>query len=105
MWTSEFIKGSDGNWLAGSYAMLDDNKSLKVTTTKGYNGEIRTAAYVFIREDGHETHRMFTDFAIVVMKNKARATESAVKRQHAEAMEKAGDIIAQAMDFYRSNAA
>jgi hypothetical protein len=105
MWTNEIHKGSDGNWLVRSHAMIDDTKNLKVTTTKGQGGEIRTAAYVFIREDDHETHRMFTDFAVVLIKNKARATESAVRRQHEEAMEKAGDIIAQAMDFYRSNVA
>ena len=105
MWTNEIHKGSDGNWLVRRHAMIDDTKNLKVTTTKGHGGEIRTAAYVFIREDDHETHRMFTDFCVVLIKNKARATESAVRRQHDEAMEKAGDIIAQAMDFYRSNVA
>lgn len=106
MWTNDLYKGFDGNWLASSSAMLDDDKRLKVITTKGRDGSIRSSAYVFMTEPcGFESHRMVGDFAAVLITNKARATESAVKRQHEEAMDKAGDIISRAMDFYRSKAA
>lgn len=76
---------------------LGNGMTLKIQTSKRYNGSLCTTATCFKRNGIGETHRVYQDmYADVFVTYDKRVTANAVSKQHSKALELA--------DFYRDQA-
>lgn len=76
--------------------------TLKINTSKRFNGKLVTMASVFIRRENFETHRMCTDYLKTIVSEKVRVTEKAVERQHMLALAMLETIKDEVKNHYTS---
>jgi|LakMenEpi03Aug12_release.lakeMendotaPanAssembly.Ray.scaffolds.fasta_scaffold163132_6 hypothetical protein len=95
-----------GAWQANSRIMLDDKTVLCISTHKTFSGALVTSAAVnHLTDDGFESHTMFGDFHKIIIANKVRVTESAVKAQHDAALLVLDSIKDEIATFYANKEA
>jgi hypothetical protein len=90
---TRFYKNRDGHTAKTNIETpeVGEDMNLSIHTYKDYNGQLLSHASVHLLEKrgGYSTmtHRVFHDYSMPVIREKARVTEKAVRDQHARAIE------------------
>lgn len=94
---------SHHGWEADTHVELEDSHILRIHTMKHYGGELVTTATRMVRTTGDFLGLSYIpteDFNAVVIRERVRVTERAVRSQHAWALEQVNDLKARVKDHY-----
>lgn len=101
-------KNLRGHWQAETIVPVPDLGPivvLQILTMKRFNGELVTSArYQQQDASGLMMHR-WDDFSAVILRRKVRVTEKVVQQQHGAAMSLIGQVIAAALEHYKTQTA
>lgn len=102
---TRIYKNAHGNWTAETQVPFPrhDSMVVHISTQKVYSGEVVSRVTVDKIEGAFRTHRMFTDYSEAVERSRVRATEKAVREQHARAVARMDDIMKAAEAHYATN--
>jgi hypothetical protein len=88
------------NWRAKTSFDLADDRVLQIETSKDDSGAITTLATVHKRDRGALVHELFRDYSKYLAKQKARATEKALRSQHDTVLTGIDTILADVTRHY-----
>jgi hypothetical protein len=95
-----YSKGRDGHRMETTKE-LPDGKTLKLSTSKrGNGGGVSTYATVGISSDNCFSFVVFQDFSKMILTEKTRVTEKAVRTQHQQALDNLEALEADIADHY-----
>ena len=93
-----------GQWRADTRIEFnpDERLVLEIHTGKNSRGELYTSASVHKIDGAFSTFRMFQDFHKIMVANRVRATEKAVRAQHDDVLSRMESIRQYAKQHYAS---